>query len=213
MKPITNIDDPRYVKAMSHPLRSGSSRCSTSARPARGARRLARRDAGDGRVPRADARAPRPDRAVPRPASAAPSSTTTARKERPSVSDEAWAAAPADREAGRRLGLAGDDRRLRHARPARPAASTTATPTSPAPDAPRRPRLRGRLPAPACGSSPSSTRSRRPRQERIGSIPHSGETKDVALVMMLFEAARGGAHRSPRRFRVARGASVGSTAH
>ena len=32
--------------------------------------------------------------------------------------------------------------------------------------------------------------------KRIELNPHTGETKDVALVMMLFEAARG-AHRSP----------------
>ena len=117
------------------------------------------------------------------------SSTITARGA-PERSDEAWAAAPAiAKQAAVSASLEtidayaqaaseaggfddGDAHLARAACTSTPAASRTS-------------------PKPACGSSPSSTASRRPSTERIELNCHSGETQDVALVMMLFEAARG----------------------
>jgi len=105
------------------------------------------------------------------------------------VSDEAWAAASPDRQAGRRLGLAADDRRLRTRRQ-------------------RRRRLRPRhshltrtaLNLDARGWNELSRaclrllaqvdRIEEAAKERIARNPHAGDTRDIALVVMLFEAAR-----------------------
>ena len=193
VKPITNIDDPRYVKAMSHPLRVRILALldKRAASPVELSGWLGS-SSGD-RVPRAHARAPGLIELVAEAASVAPSSITTARG-----SDRAC---PTRRGPPLRRSRSRPPSRPRWRRstptprqPARPAGSTTATPTSRARHPPRRPRLRGRFPG-----LPADPRPARPhRGGRDGADarnPHAGETKDLALVMMLFEAARRG--RSP----------------
>ena len=96
----------------------------------------------------------------------------------------------ADRQAGRRLLQPADDRRLRPRRQRRRRLRRRQLPPHPHRAAPRRARLERplpRLPAPARPGRPH--RRGRPRSA-CSATPTAGETKDAALVMMLFETAR-----------------------
>src|SRR3954470_23419537 len=195
VKPITNIDDPRYVKAMSHPLRvrilallderpaspvelSGwlGSTLGTTAYHVRTLERLGLIElVAESRVRGAVEHHYRA-------------------RERPSVSDEAWAAAPAiAKQAAVSASLETIDAYAKAASEAGGFDDGDAHLTRAA----LRLRERGFQDA-------SHARLRRLAKldrieeaatERIARNPHTGETKDVALVMMLFEAARRG--RSP----------------
>jgi DNA-binding transcriptional ArsR family regulator len=184
VKPITNIDDPRYVKAMSHPLR---------------VRILALLDE-------------RPASPVELSGWLGSTLGTTAyhvvaesrvrgavehhyrARERPSVSDEAWAAAPAiAKQAAVSASLETIDAYAKAASEAGGFDDGDAHLT------------RAALHLDERGFEDVSQaclrilaqldRIEEAATERIARNPHTGETKDVALVMMLFEAARRG--RSP----------------
>jgi len=196
VKPITNIDDPRYVKAMSHPLRvrilallderpaspvelSGwlGSTLGTTAYHVRTLERLGLIElVAESRVRGAVEHHYRA-------------------RERPSVSDEAWAAAPAiakQAAVSASLETIGAYARAAGAAGGFDHANSHLTRTLLHLDA------RGfedvsqaclRILAQLDHIEEAAT-------ERIARNPHTGETKDVALVMMLFEAARGD-QRSP----------------
>ena len=197
VKPITNIDDPRYVKAMSHPLRvrilallderSASpvelsawlgATLGTTAYHVRTLERLGLIElVAESRVRGAVEHHYRS-------------------RERPSVSDEAWAAAPAiAKQAAVSASLETIDAYAKAASEAGGFDDSDAHLT------------RAALQLDARGFEDVSRaclrilaqldRIEEAATERIAVNPHTGETKDVALVMMLFEAARSGAHRSP----------------
>ena len=195
MKPITNIDDPRYVKAMSHPLRvrilamlrerKSSPRelaellgatLGTTAYHVRTLERLGLIELmAESRVRGAVEHHYRA-------------------RERPSVSDEAWAAAPAiAKQAAVSASLETIDAYARAASAAGgfDHGSSHLTRTALHLDA------RGfEDVSQACLRILAHLdRIEEDATERIARNPHTGETKDVALVMMLFEAARRG--RSP----------------
>ena len=190
MKPITNIDDPRYVKAMSHPLRvrilamldertaspvelAGwlDASLGTVAYHVRTLERMGLvelvhetrvRGAVEHHYSLLSGRAsPTRPGPPPPPSPSRPRSPPPCRRSTPTP-----------------------------APPARPAGSTTATPTSPVRSSPSTPAAGATSRARVCVCSTRSTASRRPPSERMERNPHSGDTKDVALVMMLFEAAR-----------------------
>ena len=162
MPPITNIDDPRYVKAMSHPLRvrilalldertaspvelAGwlGATLGTVAYHVRTLERMGLIEL---------VRETRVRGAVEH---------HYRSKARPRVSDEAWAAAPPiAKQAAVSSSLQTIDAYARAARP--PAASITATPTSPAPRCTSTRAAGTTSRAPACACSPRSTASRRP---------------------------------------------------
>ncbi len=190
VKPITNIDDPRYVKAMSHPLRvrilallderpaspvelSGwlGSTLGTTAYHVRTLERLGLIEL---------VRETRVRGAVEH---------HYRSKERPRVSDEAWAAAPPiAKQAAVSSSLQTIDAYARAASAAGGFDHGNAHLT------------RTLLQLDARGYSELSHACRRllaqvdrieqAAEERMQRNPHIGETKDVALVMMLFEAAR-----------------------
>ena len=197
MKPITNIDDPRYVKAMSHPLR---------------VRILALLDE-------------RPASPVELAGWLGASLSTTAyhvrtlermglveliretrvrgavehhyrSKERPTVSDEAWAAAPPiAKQAAVSASLATID------------AYTQAASAAGGFDHDDAQLTRSALQLDARGFEDISRactqilaqvdRIEESARERIERDPHTAETRDIALVMMLFEAARVNAANQP----------------
>ena len=191
MKPITNIDDPRYVKAMSHPLRVRilallderpaspvelatwlGATLGTTAYHVRTLERIGLIEL---------IRETRVRGAVEH---------HYRSKDRPSVSDEAWAAAPAiakqaavsasletiDAYAHAASAAGGFDDRDAHL--TRTALHLDARGFD---DVSR-----------ACLRVLSQVdRIEAAARERIELNPHTGMTKDVALVMMLFEAARG----------------------
>ncbi len=197
MKPITNIDDPRYVKAMSHPLR---------------VRILALLDE-------------RPASPVELAGWLGASLGTTAfhvrtlermglveliretrvrgavehhyrSKERPTVSDEAWAAAPPiAKQAAVSASLATID------------AYTQAASAAGGFDHDDAQLTRSALQLDARGFEDISRactqilaqvdRIEEAARERIERDPHTAETRDIALVMMLFEAARVNAANQP----------------
>ncbi len=190
MKPITNIDDPRYVKAMSHPLRvrilallderpaspvelSGwlGSTLGTTAYHVRTLERLGLIElVAESRVRGAVEHHYRS-------------------RERPSVSDEAWAAAPAiAKQAAVSASLETIDAYAKAASQAGGFDDGDAHLT------------RTLLQLDARGYSELSRACLRllsqleriedAARERIERNPQTTETKDVALVMMLFEAAR-----------------------
>jgi DNA-binding transcriptional ArsR family regulator len=193
VKPITNIDDPRYVKAMSHPLRvrilallderpaspvelSGwlGSTLGTTAYHVRTLERLGLIElVAESRVRGAVEHHYRA-------------------RERPSVSDAAWAAAPAIAKQAA-ASLETIDAYAKAASEAGGFDDGDAHLT------------RAALHLDARGFEDVSQaclrilaqldRIEEDATERIARNPHTGETKDVALVMMLFEAARRG--RSP----------------
>jgi len=193
VKPITNIDDPRYVKAMSHPLRvrilallderpaspvelSGwlGSTLGTTAYHVRTLERLGLIELmGESRVRGAVEHHYRA-------------------RERPSVSDEAWAAIA--KQAAVSASLETIDAYAKAASEAGGFDDGDAHLT------------RSSMHLDARGFEDVSQACLRILAQldkieeaataRIALDPHSGETKDVALVMMLFEAARGGP-RSP----------------
>jgi DNA-binding transcriptional ArsR family regulator len=194
VKPITNIDDPRYVKAMSHPLRvrilallderpaspvelSGwlGSTLGTTAYHVRTLERLGLIELmGESRVRGAVEHHYRA-------------------RERPSVSDEAWAAAPAiAKQAAVSASLETIDAYAHAASEAGGFDDGDAHLT------------RAALHLDARGFEDVSQaclrilaqldRIEEAATKRIEHNPHTGETKDVALVMMLFEAARGARH-------------------
>jgi DNA-binding transcriptional ArsR family regulator len=193
VKPITNIDDPRYVKAMSHPLRvrilallderpaspvelSGwlGSTLGTTAYHVRTLERLGLIELmAESRVRGAVEHHYRA-------------------RERSSVSDEAWAAAPAiAKQAAVSASLETIDAYAHAASEAGGFDNGDAHLT------------RAALHLDARGFEDVSRaclrilaqldRIEEAATERMELNPHTGETKDVALVMMLFEAARGGA--------------------
>jgi DNA-binding transcriptional ArsR family regulator len=190
VKPITNIDDPRYVKAMSHPLRvrilallderpaspvelAGwlGATLGTTAYHVRTLERLGLIElVGQSRVRGAVEHHYRA-------------------RERPSVSDEAWAAAPAiAKQAAVSASLETIDA---YAHAASEAGGF---------DADDAQLTRAALRLDARGFEDVSQaclqilaqldRIEEDATERLKLDPHSGESKDVALVMMLFEAAR-----------------------
>ena len=196
VKPITNIDDPRYVKAMSHPLRvrilallderSASpvelsawlgATLGTTAYHVRTLERLGLIElVAESRVRGAVEHHYRS-------------------RERPSVSDEAWAAAPAiAKQAAVSASLETIEAYAHAASEAGGFDDDDAHLT------------RAALHLDDRGFEDVSQaclrilaqldRIEEAATERIKLNPHTGETKDVALVMMLFEAARG-AQRSP----------------
>jgi len=196
VKPITNIDDPRYVKAMSHPLRvrilallderpaspvelSGwlGSTLGTTAYHVRTLERLGLIElVAENRVRGAVEHHYRA-------------------RERPSVSDKAWAAAPAiAKQAAVSASLETIDAYAKAASEAGGFDDGDAHLT------------RAALRLDARGFEDVSQaclrilaqldRIEEDATERIKRNPHTGETKDVALVMMLFEAARNGRHAS-----------------
>jgi DNA-binding transcriptional ArsR family regulator len=193
VKPITNIDDPRYVKAMSHPLRvrilallderSASpvelagwlgATLGTTAYHVRTLERVGLIELiGETRVRGAVEHHYRS-------------------KERPSVSDEAWAAAPAiAKQAAVSASLETINAYARVASDAGGFDDGDAHLT------------RAALHLDARGLEDVSHACQRilarldrieeAATERIQLNPHTGQTKDVALVMMLFEAARAAA--------------------
>ena len=194
MKPITNIDDPRYVKAMSHPLRvrilallderpaspvelSGwlGATLGTTAYHVRTLERLGLIELmAESRVRGAVEHHYRA-------------------RERPSVSDEAWAAAPAiAKQAAVAASLETIDAYAHAASEAGGFDDGEAHLTRAALHLDDRgfedvSRACLRILAQLDRIEEAAT-------ERIKLDPHSGQTKDVALVMMLFEAAR--AHRA-----------------
>jgi DNA-binding transcriptional ArsR family regulator len=190
VKPITNIDDPRYVKAMSHPLRVRilallderpaspveiaewlGARLGTIAYHVRTLERLGLVELiGRTRVRGAIEHHYRA-------------------KDRPTVSDEAWAAAPAiAKQAAVSASLATID-----------AYANTASAAGGFDDADAH-LTRTALHLDARGFDDVSRacvqilaevdRIEASAHERIELDPHTAKTKDVALVMMLFEAAR-----------------------
>jgi DNA-binding transcriptional ArsR family regulator len=190
MKPITNIDDPRYVKALSHPLRVrilalldertaspvelAGWLCATLGTVAYHVRRLERMGLielmRETRVRGAVAHHYRA-------------------KERPSVSDEAWAAAPPIvKQAAVSASLETIDAYAR--------ASSAAGGF----DHDNSHLTRTALQLDARGFNDLSRaclrilaqvdRIEEAAKERLELNPHAGETKDIALVMMLFESAR-----------------------
>jgi DNA-binding transcriptional ArsR family regulator len=192
VKPITNIDDPRYVKAMSHPLRvrilallderpaspvelAGwlGATLGTTAYHVRTLERLGLIElVAESRVRGAVEHHYRA-------------------RERPSVSDEAWAAAPAiAKQAAVAASLETIDAYAQAASEAGGFDDDGAHLT------------RAALRLDARGFEDVSDaclqilaqldRIEEAAAERLKLDPHSGETKDVALVMMLFEAARAG---------------------
>src|SRR3954467_8089957 len=190
VKPITNIDDPRYVKAMSHPLRvrilallderpaspvelSGwlGSTLGATADHLRTRERLGLVElVAEHRVRGAVEHHYRS-------------------KERPSVSDEAWAAAPAiAKQAAVSAPLETIDAYARAANAAGGFDGGDAHLTRTAL------RLDGRgfddVSRACLRTLAQLDRIEEAAKERLELSPHSGKTKDVALVMMLFEAAR-----------------------
>ncbi len=197
MKPITNIDDPRYVKAMSHPLRVRilallderpaspvelanwlGARLGTVAYHVRTLERLGLIELiGKNRVRGAIEHHYRA-------------------KDRPTVSDEAWAAAPAiakqaavsasletiDAYAHTASGAGGFDDGDAHL-----------TRTALHLDA----RGFGDVSRACLQILAEVDRIEASASERIELNPHTAKTRDVALVMMLFEAARTTHHRGP----------------
>ena len=162
MKPITNMDDPRYVKAMSHPLRvrilallderiaspvelAGwlDSSLGTVAYHVRTLERMGLIEL---------VRETRVRGAVEH---------HYRSKERPRVSDHAWAAAP--RSPNKQPSTPHcKPSTPTPAPPAPPAALTTATPTSPAPRSASTHAAGTNSHAPACAYSPKSTASKTP---------------------------------------------------
>jgi DNA-binding transcriptional ArsR family regulator len=196
VNPITNIDDPRYVKAMGHPLRvrilallderaaspvelAGwlGATLGTTAYHVRTLERLGLVElVGESRVRGAVEHHYRS-------------------KERPSVSDEAWAAAPAiAKQAAVSASLETIDAYAHAASAAGGFDDGEAHLTRTALHLDERgfedvSRACLRILA-------QVDRAEEAARERIELNPHSGETKDVALVMMLFEAARAAARTS-----------------
>jgi DNA-binding transcriptional ArsR family regulator len=190
MKPITNIDDPRYVKAMSHPLRVRilAMLDERTASPVELAGWL---DASLGTVAYHV-------RTLERMGLVELVHETRVRGavehhyksvERPRVSDDAWAAAPAiAKQAAVSASLQTIDA---YARAASAAGGF---------DHGNSHLTRTQLTLDARGWSDLSracmrlldqvNRIEEAAEERMERNPHSGDTKDVALVMMLFEAAR-----------------------
>jgi DNA-binding transcriptional ArsR family regulator len=190
LKPITNIDDPRYVKAMSHPLRVrilamleertaspvelagwlGAS-LGTVAYHVRTLERIGLIEL---------VRETRVRGAVEH---------HYRSKERPRVSDEAWAAAPAiAKQAAVSSSLQTIDAYARAASAAGgfDHANSHLTRTALTLDA----RGWNDLSRACMRLFGQLDRIEDAAKERMERNPHSGETKDVALVMMLFEAAR-----------------------
>ena len=190
MKPITNIDDPRYVKAMSHPLRVrilalldertaspvelagwlGAS-LGTTAYHVRTLERIGLIEL---------IRETRVRGAVEHHYRA---------KERPSVSDEAWAAAPPiAKQAAVSASLETINAYTRAASAAGgfDHGSSHLTRTALHLDA----RGFNELSRACLRILAQVDRIEEAAKERLELNPHAGETKDIALVMMLFEAAR-----------------------
>jgi|SRR5829696_424030 len=190
MKPITNIDDPRYVKAMSHPLRvrilalldertaspvelAGwlGATLGTVAYHVRTLERIGLIElVHETRVRGAVEHHYRA-------------------KERPRVSDDAWAAAPPiAKQAAVAASLQTIDAYARAASAAGGFDHGNAHLTRTA----LRLDARGwnELSRACLRLLDQVGRIEEAAQERIERNPHTGETKDVALVMMLFEAAR-----------------------
>jgi DNA-binding transcriptional ArsR family regulator len=191
VKPITNIDDPRYVKALSHPLRvrilallderpaspvelAGwlGAALGTTAYHVRTLERMGLIEL---------IRETRVRGAIEH---------TYRSKDRPSVSDEAWAAAPAiAKQAAVSASLETIDAYAHAASAAGGFDDGDAHLT------------RSALHLDARGVNDVSRaclrvlaqvdRIEEAARERMELNPHTGKTKDVALVMMLFEAARG----------------------
>jgi DNA-binding transcriptional ArsR family regulator len=190
MKPITNIDDPRYVKAMSHPLRvrilallderSASpvelagwlgATLGTTAYHVRTLERIGLIEL---------VRETRVRGAVEH---------HYRSKERPSVSDEAWAAAsPIAKQAAVSSSLQTINAYTRAASAAGgfDHGNSHLTRTALRLDA----RGFNDLSRACLRILAQVDRIEEAAKERIELNPHAGETKDIALVMMLFEAAR-----------------------
>jgi DNA-binding transcriptional ArsR family regulator len=191
VKPITNIDDPRFVKAMSHPLRvrilallderpaspvelAGwlGATLGTTAYHVRTLERLGLVElVGESRVRGAIEHHYRS-------------------RERPSVSDEAWAAAPPiAKQAAVSASLETIDAYAQAASAAGGFDDGEAHLTRTAL------RLDDRgfeeVSRACLRILAQLDRVEEAARERMALNPHAGETKDVALVMMLFEAARG----------------------
>ena len=190
MKPITNIDDPRYVKAMSHPLRVrilalldertaspvelagwlGAS-LGTTAYHVRTLERIGLIEL---------IRETRVRGAVEHHYRA---------KERPSVSDEAWAAAP---PIAKQAAVSASLETINAYSRAASAAggfdhgNSHLTRTALHLDA----RGFAELSRACLRILAQVDRIEEAAKERLELNPHAGETKDIALVMMLFEAAR-----------------------
>jgi DNA-binding transcriptional ArsR family regulator len=190
MKPITNIDDPRYVKALSHPLR---------------VRILALLDEGTASpVELAGWLGARLGtvayhvRALERIGLIELMRETSVRgavahhyraKERPTVSDEAWAAAsPIVKQAAVSASLETIDAYARAASAAGgfDHGNSHLTRTTLHLDA----RGFNDLSRTCLQLLADVDRIEEAAKERLELNPHAGETKDIALVMMLFEAAR-----------------------
>jgi DNA-binding transcriptional ArsR family regulator len=190
MKPITNIDDPRYVKAMSHPLRVRILAL-LGERVASPVELAGWLDASLGTVAYHV-------RTLERIGLIELARETRVRgaiehhyraKERPTVSDEAWAAAPPivkqaavsaslvtiDAYARAASAAGGFDHRNSHL-----------TRTALRLDA----RGWNELSRACMRLLAQIDRVEEAAKERIDRNPHSAETKDIGLVMMLFEAAR-----------------------
>jgi DNA-binding transcriptional ArsR family regulator len=190
MKPITNIDDPRYVKAMSHPLRvrilalldertaspvelAGwlGATLGTTAYHVRTLERIGLIEL---------VRETRVRGAVEHHYRA---------KERPSVSDEAWAAAP---PIAKQAAVSASLETINAYSRAASAAggfdhgNSHLTRTALQLDA----RGFNELSRACLRILAQVDRIEEAAKERLELNPHTGETKDVALVMMLFEAAR-----------------------
>src|SRR3954462_3654354 len=190
MKPITNIDDPRYVKAMSHPLRVRilAMLDERTASPVELAGWLG---ATLGSVAYHV-------RTLERMGLIELVHETRVRgavehhyrsKERPRVSDAAWAAAPPiAKQAAVSASLQTIDAYARAAS----AAGGFDHGNAPLPRPPLRLDARGwnELSRAGIRLLCQVDRIEAAANERIERNPHSGETRDLALVMMLFEAAR-----------------------
>ena len=190
MKPITNIDDPRYVKALSHPLRVrilalldertaspvelagwlgatlGSVAYHVRTLERMGLIELIRESRVRGAVEH-HYRA----------------------KERPSVSDEAWAAAPPiakQAAVSASLETIGAYARAASAAGGFDHGNSHLTRTALRLDA----RGFNDLSRACLRLLAQVDRIEEAAKERTARNPHAGETKDIALVMMLFEAAR-----------------------
>jgi DNA-binding transcriptional ArsR family regulator len=190
MKPITNIDDPRYVKAMSHPLRvrilallderaaspvelAGwlGATLGTTAYHVRTLERIGLIELV--RVTRVRGAAEHHYRS----------------KERPSVSDEAWAAAPPiAKQAAVSASLETIEAYTRAASAAGgfDHANSHLTRTALRLDA----RGFNDLSRACMRILAQVDRIEEAARERLELNPHAAESKDIALVMMLFEAAR-----------------------
>jgi DNA-binding transcriptional ArsR family regulator len=190
MKPITNIDDPRYVKAMSHPLRVRILALldERTASPVELAGWL---DATLGTVAYHV-------RSLERIGLIELVAQTRVRgavehhyraKERPSVSDEAWAAAtPIVKQAAVSASLETIDAYARAASAAGgfDHGNSHLTRTALRLDA----RGFSELSRACLRLLAQVDRIEEAAKERTGLNPHADETQDIALVMMLFEAAR-----------------------